>query len=114
MSIFSKIKNKFSKKDETSPAFRREFAQKINNRHVRYVTERFSGIEEIVGRGGHINILPNGQEIAVTCGIEEVFRGKIDELSMWTLMSNDGVVFEGFDLTTQRYREITVFYVYYR
>lgn len=114
MSIIDIIKKRFSKKDENSPAFRHEFARNINNRHVKYVTERFEGIEEIVGREGHINILPNGEELAVTCGITEVFRGKIDELSMWTLMSNDGVVLEGYDFVTGRHREITAFYLYYR
>ncbi len=114
MSFLDNIKKRFSKKDETSPAFRRKFAENINNRHVKYVTERFEGIEEIVGREGHINILPNGEELAVTCGITEVFRAKIDDLSMWTLMSNDGVVLEGYDFVTERHREVTAFYLYYR
>lgn len=114
MSLIEKIKRKLAKNDETSPAFRRAFAEKINNRHVRYVTERFEGIEEIVGREGHLNILPCGDELAVTCGIQEIFRAKIDELSMWELMSNDGVVLEGFDLASGKHREITAFYKYYR
>ena len=114
MTFIDKLRQRFSKKDENSPLFKHEFAQKINNRHVKYVTERFEGIEEIVGREGHINILPNGEEIAVTCGIEEVFRGRIEELSMWTLMSNDGVVLEGYDHVTERHREVTAFYLYYR
>lgn len=114
MSIIDSFKRRFSKKDENSPAFKRKFAGNINNRHVKYVTERFNGIEEIVGREGHINILPGGDEIAVTCGITEVFRGRIEELSMWTLMSNDGVVLDGYDLVTGRYREVTAFYLYYR
>ncbi|MBR5308340.1 MAG: hypothetical protein IKU43_06190 [Clostridia bacterium] len=114
MNIIEKLKRKFSKNDETSPAFRHEFAEKINNRHVKYVTERFEGIEEIVGREGHINILPDGIHLAVTCGITEIFKAKIDDLSMWTLMSNDGVVLDGFDLVTGRKREVTAFYLYYR
>lgn len=114
MSLIEKIKRKLCKNDETSPAFRRAFAEKINNRHVRYVTERFEGIEEIVGREGHLNILPCGDELCVTCGIEEIFRAKIDELSMWELLSNDGVVLEGYDLSCGRHREITAFYKYYR
>lgn len=114
MFLINKIKKCLLKNNENSPAFRREFAQKINNRHIKYVTERYDGIEEIVGREGHLNILPNGDELAITCGIEEVFRGKIDELSMWTLMSNDGVVLEGYDLVTGRQREVTAFYLYYR
>ena len=114
MSIIEKIKKRFSKKDENSPAFRHEFAKKINNRHVKYVTERFEGIEEIVGREGHINILPNGRELAVTSGIEEIFRAEIDSLSMWTLMSNDGVVLKGYDYVKGREREVTAFYLYYR
>ena len=113
MSIFDIIKSKFKKSDDT-PAFRRAFAERINNRPVRYVTERFNGIEEVVGRGGHINILPNGEELAVTCGIEEIFRARIDSLTMGELMSRDGVVLSGFDLASGREREIIAFYVYYR
>ena len=114
MSFLKKLFSGLSKKDETAPAFRYEFANNINNRHVKYVTERFEGIEEIVGREGHINILPNGVELAVTCGIDEVFRARIEELSMWNLMSGDGVVLEGYDFVTERHREITAFYLYYR
>ena len=114
MSLINKLKKCLFKNDENSPAFRREFARKINNRHIRYVTERFEGIEEIVGREGHLNILPNGDELAVTCGITEIFKAKIDDLSMWTLMSNDGVVIEGYDYVSGRHRQITAFYLYYR
>ncbi len=114
MSLFDKIRQRFSKKDENSPAFRYAFAENINNRHVKYVTERYEGIEEIVGREGHINILPNGEELAVTSGIKEIFRARIEDLSMWTLMSNDGVVLSGYDFVTERQREVTAFYLYYR
>jgi len=114
MSFLDALKRKFSKKDASSPAFRHNFARNINNRHVRYVTERFEGIEEVVGKEGHINILPDGEHLAVTCGITEIFKAKIDDLCMWTLMSNDGVVLEGYDLVTERHREVTAFYLYYR
>ncbi len=114
MGLSDKIKSYFAKKDESSPLFRREFAKKINNRHIRYVTERKNGIEEIVGKEGHLNILPGETEIAVTCGIEEIFRSKIDETAFGELMSLEGVVLEGYDLTCKRARKITAFYKYYR
>lgn len=114
MNIIEKLKRKIFATDETSPVFRRAMAEKINNRHVRYVTERFDGIEEIVGREGHLNILPDGETFAVTEGIREIFRCKIDELSFGELMSLEGVVLCGFDEVSGRKREITAFYKYYR
>ncbi len=113
MSIFDIIKSKFKKSDDT-PAARRAFAERINNRPVRYVTERRDGIEEVVGRSGHINILPNGEELCVTSGIDEIFRARIDSLTMGELMSRDGVVLKGYDLSCGREREVVAFYVYYR
>ncbi len=113
MKLKDKIKHIFFKSDNSS-AFKKAFAEKINNRHVRYVTERFDGIEEIVGREGHINILPGGEELAVTCGITEIFRAEILSLTMGELMSADGVVLKGYDYCTEREREITAFYKYYR
>ena len=114
MGVFDAIKRKLTEKNENSAAFRYAMAQKLNNRHVRYVTERFEGIEEIVGREGHLNILPDGEHFAVTCGIEEIFRARIDGLTMGELMSLDGVVLTGFDEVMGRERSVTAFYLYYR
>lgn len=114
MSLFDAIKSKLGRKNDDTPAARLAFAKRINNRPVRYVTERMNGVEEVIGRSGHINILPNGEELAVTCGIDEIFRAKIAELTMGELMSRDGVVLNGFDLSCGRTREIVAFYVYYR
>lgn len=114
MGIIDRIKSRFLPKDESSPAFRREMAKKLDGRHIKYVTVRVEGIEEIIGREGHINILPCGDEVAVVCGIESKFRGKIDGTAMWELLSLEGVVITGVDLDTGEKKSITAYYKYYR
>ena len=114
MGVFDRIKRKLAVKNENSTAFRYAMAQKLNNRHVRYVTERLEGIEQIVGREGHLNILPDGERFAVTCGVEDIFRARIDSLTMGELMSLDGVVLTGFDEVKGCERSVTAFYLYYR
>lgn len=114
MGIIDRIKSRFLPKDESSPAFRREMAKKLDGRHIKYVTVRVEGVEEIIGREGHINILPCGDEVAVVCGIESKFRGKIDDTAMWELLSLEGVVITGVDLDTGEEKSITAYYKYYR
>ena len=114
MSISEMIKGIFQSKEQKSRKATRELAERINNRPVRYVTERQGNVDEVVGRQGHINILPNGEELAVTSGIKEIFRARIDEMCIWELLSKDGVALEGFDLSTGRERKIIAYYVYYR
>ena len=53
MGLFDRFKKK---KDPNSKQFRREFALAINGRHIRYVTEKRNGVEEVIGREGHLNI----------------------------------------------------------
>ncbi len=114
MGIIEKIRQHFANKDENSPAFRMEMAKRLDGRHIKYITKRVDGIEEIIGREGHINILPCGDEIALVCGIETKFRGKIADTSMWELLSLEGLVLTGIDLETGEERSITAYYKYYR
>lgn len=114
MNIFQKLVSLFKKENETSPAFRRKMAEKIDGRHIKYVTKRVDGTEEVIGREGHVNILPCGDEIGVVCGIDTKFRGKIDETSIWELLSLEGAVITGVNLETGEELSITAYYKYYR
>ena len=101
------------KKDPNSKEFRREMALRINGRHIRYVTEKRDGVEEVIGREGHLNI--KDDELLVYASSDVVFRAKIDELQMWELLSKDGVVLTGKDLEhDSAERTVIAFYVYYR
>ncbi len=112
-SVFSKIKSLFVKENEESPAFRRKMAKKIDGRVIRYVTERVEGVENVIGKEGHANIV-NETEFAITCGIKEIFRADIDEMGAWELMSLDGAVLTAFDKAVGRERTVVAYYKYYR
>ncbi len=111
--IFSKIKGLFSKNNEEDPAFRRKMAQKLDGRYIKYVTEREDGIETVIGREGHANIV-NETEFAVTCGITEIFRADIDAMGAWELLSLEGAVLTAYDKAAGRERSVVIYYKYYR
>ena len=85
------------KKDPNSKAYRWEMAKQMANHHIRYVTEKVNGVDEVIGRNGGLN----------SC--------KIDQMQAWELLSKDGVVITAPDLEHGgKERTIIVFYVYYR
>ena len=109
MGFFDRFKKK---RDPNSKAFRREMALSINGRHIRYVTEKRNGVDEVIGRSGHLNI--KDDEMLVYASSDVIFRAKIDELQMWELLSKDGVVFTGRDLENGGVeRTVIAFYVYH-
>ena len=110
MGLFDRLKKK---KDPNSKQFRREMALAINGRHIRYVTEKRDNVDEVIGREGHLNIKED--ELIVYASGDTVFRGKIDELQIWELLSKDGVVLTGADLEHDGVmRTVIAYYVYYR
>ena len=52
MGLFSR----FAKKNTASLAYRRQMAQMISNKRIKYVGERRDGVEEVIGKGGSISI----------------------------------------------------------
>ena len=100
------------KKNPDSLKYRREMAKSIAGHSIRYVTEKRNGVDEVIGRGGSVDIR-NG-EFIVFASSEVVFRCAVDELRAWELLSRDGVVLPAPDLTTSTARTIIVYYVYYR
>ncbi len=109
MGLFDKFKKK---KDPNSKQFRREMAASISGRHIRYVTEKRDGIEEVIGRQGNINV--KNDELLVYASGDVVFRAKIDDLQMWELLSKDGIVLTGADLEhDSKERTVIAFYVYF-
>ena len=109
MGLFGKRKSK----NPDSKKFRREMAMSINNQHIRYVTEKRNGVDEVIGRNGGLNI--RDDELLVYASSDVLFRSKIDELQIWELLSKDGVVLTGPDLEHGgETRTIIAYYVYYR
>lgn len=101
------------KKDPNSKAYRWEMARQMANHHIRYVTEKIDGVDEVIGRNGGLNI--RNDEMIVFASSDVIFRCKIDQMQAWELLSKDGVVITAPDLEHGcKERTIIVFYVYYR
>ena len=100
-------------KNPDSKAYRREMALTVNGQHIKYVTEKRDGVEEVIGRNGGLNI--RDDEMIVFASSKVVFRCKIDELQIWELLSKDGVVLTGPDIENGGVeRTVIAFYVYHR
>ena len=112
MSFFSKL---FQPKNENSVRYKRFMANKINNRSLKYVTERDEDNRDIViGKGGAIHVRDDGQLIVYGGGSDVLFRADVDTLTCAELMSLDGVILEGYDYEKGRERKIVAHYLYYR
>ena len=99
---------------EDSVDFRRAMAARVNNKLIRYVSERDEHDEDIVvGRNGSLNVNRNG-ELLVSSEGKVIFRVDVDTMTAGELMSLDGVILEGFDKESGRNRKIIAYYVYYR
>ena len=109
MSIFSR----FSKKNPASLAYKRQMAQMISNKRIRYVGEKKDGVEEVIGKGGSISI--RDDEILVFASADVLLRTKIADMDASELLSKDGVIITAPDLERGGVmRTIVVYYVYYR
>lgn len=101
------------KKDPNSKQYRWEMARQMANHHIRYVTEKINGVDEVIGRNGGLNI--RDDELLVFASSDVLLRCKIAEMQAWELLSKDGVVITAPDLENGgRERTIIVYYVYYR
>lgn len=105
--------SRFSKKDPSSLAFKRNMAQMISNKRIKYVGEKIDGVEEIIGKGGSISI--RDDEILVFSSADVLLRAKIADMNAAELLSKDGVIIAAPDLEHDgKVRTIVVYYVYYR
>ena len=114
MGIFSKLTQRLTKsKNPESKRFKWDMAEKICGHHVKYVTEKRDGVDEVIGRSGGLNI--KGDELLVFASSEVLMRCKIEDMQAWELLSKDGVVITAPDLEHDgKERTVIVYYVYYR
>lgn len=112
--MFGKLLKRFaSSKDPDSPRYRREMAERICGKRLRYVTERRNNVDEVIGREGNMS-LRNG-ELIVFSSSDVVFRCPVYELRASELLSKDGVVLTGPDIEhSGAERTVIAYYVYYR
>ena len=117
--IINKIKNKVKKDDEDNPEYRTQFAHRISNKKIRYVSERVTDgktgevVDTVIGKDGffHINI---NNELVISCGGKELFRAFMPELKAYEFLSLEGVVLESLDLVSNKHRQIIAYYKYHR
>ena len=110
MGLFKKLTKS---KNPDSKKFKREMAYAVSGQHIKYVTEKRNGVDEVIGRNGGLNI--RNDEFIVYASANVVFRCKIDELQIWELLSRDGVVLTGPDIEHGgEERTVIAYYVYYR
>ncbi len=108
------IKKLFKNKNENSVSFRIDMANHLAGRAIKYCSERDpeTGTDTVIGKAGSLSI--KDDEFIVLSSADIVFRCKITELRAWELMSNDGAMITGPDLTSGgRERTIMVYYTYY-
>lgn len=102
-------------KNENSRRFREEMAEKLDRRAIKYVTERLPNEDSdtVIGHAGML--LYREGEIQVIAGDGVLFRGKVTETHMSELMSLEGVILQGPDLTRGgEERTVIAYYTYYR
>ena len=100
-------------KNPDSKKFKREMSYAVSGQHIKYVTEKRNGVDEVIGRNGGLNI--RNDEFIVYASADVVFRCPVDELQIWELLSRDGVVLTGRDLEHGGVeRTVIAYYVYYR
>ena len=108
-----KLFKKLTKPKEGSLRFKQEMAERMNGRHIRYVTERENDQDIVIGHDGCIAVR-NGELIVLSDGIEK-FRVTVAEMTASELMSLEGVILSGPDLEHDGiYRTVICYYKYYR
>lgn len=112
--MFKRLISRLGKsKNPESKRYRMEMAQRICGHHVKYVTERRDGVEEVIGRSGSLNIRDG--ELLVFASADVLMRCDIAKMQAAELLSHDGVVITAPDLEHDgAERTIIVYYVYYR
>ena len=101
------------KAKEGSLRFKQEMADRMNGRHIKYVTERIDDQDIVIGHDGCIAVR-NGELTVLSDGTEK-FRVTISEMTASELMSLEGVILSGPDLESDgKERTVIAYYKYYR
>jgi len=106
-------KSKIIGKNENSPSFRRMLAKKIDRKQLKYVSERIGDEEIVIGHKGYIVCVED--ELSISAENGTIFRAKIDTLKMNELLSLEGIILTGNDLSQEgKERCVIAYYTYYR
>lgn len=85
----------------------------LHGQAIRYVTERRDGNDDVVGRGGSLSVKDG--EFLIFASADIIFRAKLSTVTSSMLLSGDGVVLTGNDLTRGgEERSVIAYFVYHR
>ena len=114
MGLIKKIVERATKsKNPDTKRYKWDMARQMCGHHIKYVTEKRDGVDEVIGRSGGLNI--RDDELLVFASADVLMRCKIEQMQAWELLSKDGVVITAPDLEHGGVeRTIIVYYVYYR
>ena len=100
-------------KNPDSKKFKREMAYAVCGQHIKYVTEKRDGVDEVIGRNGGLNI--RNDEFIVSADNHVVFRCNVKDMQASELLSKEGAIITAPDLEKGgEMRTIIVYYVYFR
>lgn len=109
----SKTKHWTKSKNINSKRYKNDLANYLNGRHLKCVTERIDGIEEVIGKSGAI--IRKDDELLIYASQDVLLRTKIEYLYAWELLSLDGVVITAIDLEHgNTERTVIAYYSYWR
>lgn len=112
MGFFYFLRKDKPPKNTNSVQYKRWMADKINEKHIKYLLERFGNDERVIGREGFISVV--GDDLVVIADGKEKFRTPIDTMEAWEFLSLQGVTIKGFDETEGRERTVLAYYIYHR
>ncbi len=109
----SLLKRLFGMASMDSPKAKRKRALDYHGTAIKYVTERRSDNDDVVGRGGSLAV--HNDEFVINTSTDTLFRCPISEVEISNLMSGDGAIVKGPNsLENGKVRTLTVHFVYYR
>ena len=88
--MFKLFKRLTKPRNENSLRFKQEMAERMNGRHIKYVTERENDSDTVIGHDGCL-AYRNGELIVLSDGVVK-FRVKVAEMTASELMSLEGVI----------------------
>lgn len=111
--MLKKGKHWTKSKNPNSKRYKRDLANYLDGKHLKCVTEKINGIEEVVGKSGAI--IKKEDELIVYASQDVLLRTKIEDLYAWELLSLEGVVITAHDLEHGgEERTVIAYYSYYR
>lgn len=111
--MFKLFKRLTKPRNENSLRFKQEMAERMNGKHLKYVTERENDTDIVIGHDGCLAVR-DGELIVLSNGVVK-FRVKISEMTASELMSLEGIILSGPDIEHDNiYRTVIAYYKYYR